>query len=978
MIYKFYCLNKIVIFILLVSIITLKANSQIINTVVGDLNFGNGGLATSATLSYPESVTVDGSGNIYIADNQFNVIRKISVNGIISTVAGNGTGGFSGDGGAAINASLYSPSTVAVDVNGNIYIADEGNGRIRKVDLNGIISTVAGNGTQGSGGDGGSALNASLSYQFRVNVDINGNVYIADYGNSKIRKVSSSGIISTVAGNGIQDFKGDGGAAINASLDGPYGLCFDASGSLYIADNGNNRIRKVSVNGVISTVAGNGTQGFSGDGGTATSASINTPLGVVVDVNGNIYIADAGNNRIRKVSASGVISTIAGNGIFGFTGDGGKATSARMNNPNFIAIDSTGNLYISDNGNQRIRKIDVNGIINTIAGIGTGGYGGDGKAATNANLNSPIGIAVDGNGNLYIADENNNRVRKVGKNGIISTIAGSGTAGYSGDGKAATNANLFYPSGVAVDSFGNLYIADRGNNRIRKVSNSGIITTVAGNGINGYGGDGGVATSATFSDPIGVAVDDSGNLYIADYGNNRIRKVGKNGIINTVAGVGGQGFNGDGGAATNAVLSLPSGVAVDDSGNLYIADAGNNRIRQVNVSGIITTVVGNGMQGFSGDGGVSINAKLNYPFAITVDKNGNIYIADAGNSRIRKVGANKIINTVAGNGIYGYGGDGGVATNANLNYPEGVAVFRSENLYIGDLGNNIVRNVLFKPIITSFTPMKASIGSIVTIVGGNFTGTLSVSLGGVTASSFVVVNDSTIKAVVGSSSSGYVSILTSGGIDSLFGFVFVSGQNSITGRVVAQSASAFKPISGATVKLSVDKLDSTFSSSGTFMFNYLIGGNYKMTATKNNDINKTNGVTTLDLALVQSHILGKSKLNNPYKIIAADVNGDGKITTLDLVYIKRLILGIDTTFTNSTTKENRLWAFVDSTYSFPDTTNPFPFKDSISYIGLSVNKTNQTFIGVKLGDVNWDWNPALARMPSKVFVRPKKIIVSEK
>ncbi len=333
--------------------------------------------------------------------------------------------------------------------------------------------------------------------------------------------------------------------------------------------------------GIISTVAGNGTAGFSGDGGLATAAQIHAPYGVAADSAGNLYIADQSNNRIRAVTAAGVISTLAGIGTAGFSGDGGQAAAAQLNFPSGVAVDSTGNIFIADLNNSRIRKVTTAGVISTVAGTGSQGFSGDGGPATAAQLNFPIGLAVDSLGNLYIADQANNRIRKVTAFGVITTVAGNGTAGFSGDGGLATSAQLNSPAGVAVTPSGNLYIADRGNNRIRKVTTFGVITTVAGNGTAGFSGDGGKATAAQLSGPTGLAVDSAGNLYIADYANNRVRGVTAAGVISTVAGNGTTGQCGDGAQAAGAQLNGPSGAAVDSAGNLYIADYLNDRVRSV-------------------------------------------------------------------------------------------------------------------------------------------------------------------------------------------------------------------------------------------------------------------------------------------------------------------------------------------------------------------------------------------------------------
>jgi len=336
----------------------------------------------------------------------------------------------------------------------------------------------------------------------------------------------------------------------------------------------------LSATAQITTIAGNGTAGYSGDRGAATLARISNPYGVALDSSGNLYIADSHNNRIRKVSTSGMITTVAGNGTWGYNGDNIAATAAELANPTGVALDSSGNLYIADLENARIRRVSTSGIITTVAGKATPGFSGDGGSATSAELLMPCGIALDSSGNLFIADNNNYRIRKVDASGTITTVAGDGTAAFNGDGIIATSAEISNPTGVALDSSGNLYIADQGNNRIRKVSTSGIITTVAGGGTGGLG-DGGAATSAELSAPSCVVVDSSGNLYIADTNDGCIVRVNTSGIITIVAGDGTFGYNGDNIAPTAAKLALPYGVALDSSGSLYIADSLNQRIRKV-------------------------------------------------------------------------------------------------------------------------------------------------------------------------------------------------------------------------------------------------------------------------------------------------------------------------------------------------------------------------------------------------------------
>jgi uncharacterized protein (TIGR03437 family) len=643
---------------------------------------------------FAADIAADSAG-VVVADGANSLVVRIAPNGILHVIAGNGQRGFSGNGGPATAASLNGPGGVAVDSAGNIYIADTSNYRIRKVDVNGTITTLAGNGTSGFSGDGGPATAASLSETLRIAVDDRGNVYFTT-SNNRIRKVTAAGVITTVAGNGQAGFSGDGGPATAASLDfspGRGSVALDAAGNLYIADENNQRIRRVDPGGIITTVAGTGSSGFSGDGGPATGARLASPDGISVDAGGNLYIAEENNYRVRKVSANGIITTIAGNGVLGFSGDGGPATAAALGKLFGVAVDAAGNVYIADSANGRVRKVSANGTISTLAGNGLFKFSGDGGPGSQAHLNEPNGVAVDGAGNVYIADTLNNRIRRVGPGGAISTVAGSGVLGFSGDGGPATAALLAWPEGpLALDAAGSLYFTDRGNHRVRRVSRDGTISTVAGSG-SGFSGDGGPAAAARLNWPLGVALDAGGNLYIADQNNYRIRRVDARGVITTVAGNGVAGFGGDGGPATAAALNYPNGISLDAAGNLYIADSDNDRVRKVDAAGTITTVAGSGRAGFSGDGGPATVAALNNPSGVAVDAWGNLYVADHGNDRVRRVTPNGTISTVAGGGTRGFSGDGGPATQASLWWPWGVAVDAAGNLFIADSGNDRIRYV---------------------------------------------------------------------------------------------------------------------------------------------------------------------------------------------------------------------------------------------------------------------------------------------
>jgi hypothetical protein len=711
---------------------------------------GDGGAATRAGL-IATATALDGAGNLVIADGGHGQIRVVAastgtfygramVRGRIYRVAGSRRSGYSGDGGPATSARLKSPGGVAADGAGNLVIADTGNNRIRVVAAStgtfygtamtaGDIYTVAGNGTPGFTGDGGPATSAELDFANGVALDGAGNLVIADTGNDRIRVVAAStgtfygtamtaGDIYTVAGNGTPGFTGDGGPATSAELDGPKGATVDDAGNLVIADTGNNRIRVVADRsgtfyrqtmsaGDIYTVAGNGTPGFTGDGGPATSAQLNTPGNATVDSAGNLVIADSFNSRVRVLAAAsgtfygrsmtaGDIYTVAGRTGRGLSCcPGAPAVAAQLPGLRAVAMDHSGNLLIGADTEVEVAAAASGtfygqpmtaGDLYVIAGNGMFGGSGDGGPATSARLHEPDGLAVDGAGNVIIADQQEQRVRIVAAvngtfygqlmtAGHIYTVAGNGTAGFSGDGGPATSAEISFPSAVAVDGAANLLIADSDNDRIRVVAAStgtfygqpmtnGHIYTIAGNGSEGPSGDGGPATSAELDFPNGVALDGAGNVVIADTTNFRIRVVAAStgtfygqpmtaGHIYTVAGNGSQGFSGDGGPATSAKLGSPSGVAVDQAGNLVFGDFFYSRIRVVAArngtfygtamtAGDIYSIAGNGTFGGSGDGRPGTSAELGQPDAVAVTSAGNVVIADEDNqsedfSRVRMV-----------------------------------------------------------------------------------------------------------------------------------------------------------------------------------------------------------------------------------------------------------------------------------------------------------------------------------------------------
>ena len=685
----------------------------LISTVAGGGQI-DGLMATQIAMN-PYDIVAAQPGVLYVSlYNRHIVLRVDTSTWVVNTVAGTGMNGGGVTSGPATEVPLSYPSGLAIDGSGNLFIADLGNNQIRKVDPSGFLTTVAGTGVGGKTGDGGLATQALLSSPHDVRIGPDGNLYVADSGNNRIRRVDkTTGIISLVAGTSF-GFSGDGGPATAAQIGLPYGIAFDNQGGLLIAATLNHRIRRVDLStGIISTIAGTGSTAFNGDGLAALATNISQPSAVGLDANGNVVFVDSTLARVRRIDSQGNVQTIAGGAVPGFAGDGGPPSQSLLNTPLTFGVDQ-GTMYIADSGNLRIRAISrAEDLINTVAGNGSVADS-DGLPATGVNLRNPLSTIPDGAGGYYILELGSNSLRHVdGRTGVLSTVAGSGAASFSGDGGPAIEASFNSPNSLSRDTAGNVYIADTGNNRIRKIfadasdliGPNSTVTTIAGGG--SQIGDGGPATQARLASPDGVAVDSGGVVYVADTLDARIRVVLPNGVINTIVGTGVAGFSGDGGPGLRAQVAIPVGVELDDGNRLlYIVDQQNNRIRRYDLlADRITTVAGNGGFGYNGDGQPATSASLAWPTGVVVDSYENIFIADGGNRRVRRVDAfTGQMETVSGNGILtgsidGPGGnpaddlgDGGPASLATFITPQAV-MLGPDGLLVTDPGLGRVRRI---------------------------------------------------------------------------------------------------------------------------------------------------------------------------------------------------------------------------------------------------------------------------------------------
>lgn len=732
-----------------IAVLTLT-NAYTFVTLAGSPKVGSAdGVGSQARFNSPWGTAVDASGNVYVADEGNHTIRKISPQAVVSTLAGlAGTSGSADGIGSA--ARFSSPRGVAVDRLGSIFVADWGNSTIRVITPSGVVSTLAGR-PDFFGSADGVGTNAMFNSPAAVAVDAFGNVYVSDSANT-IRKIAPNGLVSTIAG--LAGSKGSAdGAGSEARFNQPAGLAVDTMGNIYVADSANNTIRKITMAGLVSTIGGvaqdTNSDGLN-DGGYADGApgvsQFFFPLGIAVDNAGNTYVADHAGTVIRKISSLNIASTIAGSPIMGGEVDGIGAI-ARFSGVSGLTVDTEGNLYAADWQMSNIRKIEASGLVSTLAGQVDSQGSADG-AAGETRFHDPEGIAIDAVGSLYLADSQNCTIRKITPNGLVSTLAG--LAGNRGSRDGVGAAALFNaPEGLAVDSTGIIYIADSWNHTIRKLDTNGLVSTLAGR-VGSSGSTDGPGNLARFNVPWSLAAANGGILYVADSYNNTIRKITADGLVTTVAGLAGSPGSADGPGSV-ARFNQPTGVVVGGDGSVYVADYGNNTIRIIGPNGSVTTLAGSAGAFFPyGQDGPGNAARFRNPSGVAVDRTGNVYVADQNDSLIRLISPSGMVTTLGGLAVSpGYAD--GTGSTARFDFPASIAIDAQGTIYVAEPSNNVIRkgiadygqpivigqpqsqtvddgsNVVFSVRVVGMVPLQYQWQKDGRLLPGNTNATLSIS-----------------------------------------------------------------------------------------------------------------------------------------------------------------------------------------------------------------------------------------------------------
>ena len=700
----------------------------IVINIAGTGALGDSGDGAQASVAEFRSITgvgVGPSGEIYVSDASASKVRRIRPDGIIETFAGTGVRGYSGDGGPAAQAALTDPSRITVDGAGAVFIAELD--RIRRVGANGRISTVLGDGRAGAEGDGGPAARARTAGNAGMAIDGDGNLFIAERATHRIRRIDTQGIVSTVAGTGVIGGAGDGGNALIAQLNQPVDVDVDGLGAVLIAELGGNRVRRIAQDGTIDTLAGTGVPGGRGDGGPATEAELNGPQAVMADSDNAVFVGDWNNRRVRRIAPDGRIETVAGSNS-GSDESGGPATETRLVLPLDLAPLPGGRLIVVEQGARRLRAlkpapasaapveppvealvayvppaaalalpppIPAGPIADVFAGRGEPGFDGEGSPRLDALFGSPRGLAIDGQGRLLIADTGNHRIRRIEFDGAVRSIAGTGEPGFAGDGGPAVAAQINRPSDVVVDSAGGILVADAGNFRLRRIDRGGTIATLAGGSQPGSGGDGGPAQDAQLTEPSSLALDGRGSIYIADAPAHRVRVISPRGTISTFAGDGNPGAAGDGGRAVDAQVGFSQRVSIGADGDVYISQLHDGVVRRVRPDGTIGSLPEDPSAGTAGAGSAMA---FEAPIGMAADRDGSIYVVESGAGVVTRIDPTGNAEIVAGNPI-GQGQPGDPALE--------VPLFTANDLVIASDGTGFLleaRGLIWRIGATGATP----------------------------------------------------------------------------------------------------------------------------------------------------------------------------------------------------------------------------------------------------------------------------------